>query len=168
MRGPFCKTIQSDQFFNPIMPKNAPVGQKGLHGAVWFETVYQDKKDPSRKTLFGIYDNENYPCTLPYDSITKDGYRNNLWPQGLTGPESPAAVCRIGIMKSIDGGKSWENKIIYNEKTYNAKTEWSGQCISIARIALKDLDNLVGKAKRWDGKSFSIPHDSYRVLVFSI
>ncbi len=105
----------SDQFFNPKMPVNVPVGQKGLHGAVWFETVYQDKKDPSGKTLYGIYHNENYPSTLPYDSITKEGYKNNLWPQGLTGPESPAAVCRIGVMKSIDGGKSWINKGIFIE-----------------------------------------------------
>ena len=200
-----------EKFIDPIMPLNVPIGQKGLHGAVWFETVYQDKKDPSGKTLFGLYHNENYPSTLPYDTKTKEGYKNKLWPQGLTGPESPAAVCRIGIMKSIDGGKSWQNKGIiiedldprmilkpfnssntfaggvgdpsavasedylyifygeygypgiYNEKTYKAKTEWSGQCISIARIALKDLNNPVGKTKRWDGKSFSIPYNSYGV-----
>jgi hypothetical protein len=119
-------------------------------------------------------------------------------------------------MKSIDGGKSWQNKGIiiedldprmilkpfnssntfaggvgdpsavasedylyifygeygypgiYNEKTYKAKTEWSGQCISIARIALKDLNNPVGKTKRWDGKSFSIPYNSYGVPVRSL
>jgi hypothetical protein len=206
----------SEKFIDPAMPLNVPIGQKGLHGAVWFETVYQDKKDPSGKTLFGLYHNENYPSTLPYDTKTKEGYKNKLWPQGLTGPESPAAVCRIGIMKSIDGGKSWENKGIiiedldprmilkpfnssntfaggvgdpsavasedylyifygeygypgiYNEKTYNAKTEWSGQCISIARIALEDLNNPVGKTKRWDGKSFSIPYDSYGVPVRSL
>jgi hypothetical protein len=205
-----------EKFIDPVMPLNVPVGQKGLHGAVWFETVYQDKKDPSGKTLFGLYHNENYPSTLPYDTKTKEGYKNKLWPQGLTGPESPAAVCRIGIMKSIDGGKSWQNKGIiiedldprmilkpfnssntfaggvgdpsavasedylyifygeygypgiYNEKTYKAKTEWSGQCISIARIALKDLNNPVGKTKRWDGKSFSIPYNSYGVPVRSL
>lgn len=198
------------------MPSNVPIGQKGLHGAVWFETVYQDSKDLSGKTLYGIYHNENYPSTLPYDSVTKEGYRNILWPQGLTGPESPAAVCRIGVMKSVDGGKSWDNRGIfiedddprmirkpfntsntfaggvgdpsavasgdylylfygeygypgvYDEKTYKVQKEWSGQCISIARIALKDLDNPVGKAKRWDGKSFSIAYDSYGVPVRSL
>lgn len=60
-----------EKFIDPIMPLNVPVGQKGLHGAVWFETVYQDKKDPSGKTLFGLYHNENYPITLPYDTKQK-------------------------------------------------------------------------------------------------
>lgn len=196
-----------DKFTNPSMPLNDPIGQPGLHGAVWFETVYQDKKDASGKTLYGIYHNENYPETLPYDSVTGQGYHNTRWPQGLTGPESPAAVCRIGVMKSIDGGKSWENKGlfiedldarmilkpqnssntfaggvgdpsavasgdylylfygeygypgVYDSATYNADTEWSGQCISVARIALQDLDAPEGKARRWDGKAFTQPHN---------
>ncbi len=207
----------ADQFFNPIMPPNVPIGQKGLHGAVWFETVYQDAKDKSGLTLYALYHNENYPITLPYDEKTKEGYTNSkLWPQGLTGPESPAAVCRIGIMKSTDGGKSWDNKGIiledldprmilkphntsntfaggvgdpsaiasgdylyvfygeygypgvYDAKTYDPIKEASGQCISIARIALKDLDNPVGKAKRWDGKAFTIAHNSFGKPVESL
>jgi hypothetical protein len=196
-----------DKFTNPSMPLNAPIGQPGLHGAVWFETVYQDKKDISGKTLYGIYHNENYPETLPYDSITGQGYHNKRWPQGLTGAESPAAVCRIGVMKSTDGGKSWENKGlfiedldprmilkpqnssntfaggvgdpsavasgdylylfygeygypgIYDSATYDARKEWSGQCISIARIRLSDLDAPEGKARRWDGKAFTQSHN---------
>ena len=208
---------KADQFFNPIMPPNVPIGQKGLHGAVWFETVYQDAKDKSGLTLYALYHNENYPITLPYDEKTKEGYTNSkLWPQGLTGPESPAAVCRIGIMKSTDGGKSWDNKGIiledldprmilkphntsntfaggvgdpsaiasgdylyvfygeygypgvYDAKNYDAMKEASGQCISIARIALSDLDNPVGKAKRWDGKAFTVGHNSYGKPVASL
>jgi len=207
----------AEKFFNPLMPANVPIGQKGLHGAVWFETVYQDKKDVSGKTLYALYHNENYPITLPYDPKTKEGYTNSkLWPQGLTGPESPAAVCRIGIMKSTDGGKSWKNRGIiledldtrmilkphntsntfaggvgdpsaiasgdylyifygeygypgvYNPKTYNPAIEAAGQCISIARIALNDLDNPVGKAKRWDGKNFSIAYNSFGKPVSSL
>ena len=207
----------AEKFINPVMPPNVPIGKKGLHGAVWFETVYQDKKDPSGKTLYALYHNENYPITLPYDPKTKEGYTNSkLWPQGLTGPESPAAVCRIGIMKSLDGGKSWENKGIiledmdprmilkphntsntfaggvgdpsavasgdylyvfygeygypgvYNPATYNPAIEAAGQCISIARIALKDLDNPVGQAKRWDGKGFTIAHNSFGKPVQSL
>lgn len=207
----------AEKFINPVMPPNVPIGKKGLHGAVWFETVYQDKKDATGKTLYALYHNENYPITLPYDSKTKEGYTNSkLWPQGLTGPESPAAVCRIGIMKSLDGGKSWENKGIiledldprmilkphntsntfaggvgdpsavasgdylyvfygeygypgvYNPSTYNPSVEAAGQCISIARIALKDLDNPVGKAKRWDGKGFTIAHNSFGKPVKSL
>jgi len=41
----------ADQFINPIMPPNVPIGKKGLHDAVWFETVYQDKKDATGKTM---------------------------------------------------------------------------------------------------------------------
>jgi hypothetical protein len=197
----------SSEFLNPKMPENVPPGQKGLHGAVWFETIYQDKNDVTGRTLYAIYHNENYPSTLPYDSATGGGYRNDNWPQGLLGTESPAAVCRIGIMKSTDGGRCWENKGIfiedlnprlilkphntsntfaggvgdpsavasgdylylfygeygyagvYNEATYNRETEWKGQCISVARIALKDLDDPAGKAKRWDGNSFTISYD---------
>jgi hypothetical protein len=105
-------------------------------------------------------------------------------------------------MKSVDGGRSWENKGIfiedlqprmilkpqntsvtfaggvgdpsavvsgdylylfygeygypgtYSNEHYDMLTEWSGQCISVARIRLDDLDEPVGKAKRWDGKGF--------------
>ena len=203
-------------FFNPIMPKNVLPTEDGLHGAVWFETVYQDPNDKTGNTLFGVYHNENYPNTYPYNEKTGQGYKNNKWPQGLTGPESPAAVCRIGIMKSTNGGKSWENKGIfiedldprlilkphntsntfaggvgdpsavasgeylylfygeygfpgvYDEKKYSRDEEWKGQCISVARIALKDLENPVGKAKRWDGKGFSAPFNSFGKPVNSL
>jgi hypothetical protein len=195
------------EFINPWMPENAPPAQVGLHGAVWFETIYQDKKNMTGRTLYAIYHNENYPSTLPYDSITGEGYKNNNWPQGLLGPDSPAAVCRIGIMKSTDGGRSWENKGIFIEDlnprlilkphntsntfaggvgdpsavasgdylylfygeygypgvyegaTYDRETEWKGQCISVARIALKDLDNPEDKAKRWDGTGFNVSYN---------
>jgi len=205
-----------EDFTAPVMPENVPPGQEGLHGAVWFETVYQDPSDNTGKTLFAIYHNENYPSTLPYDSITGKGYKNEKWPQGLRGPESPAAVCRIGIMKSTDGGRSWANKGIfiedlnarlilkphntsntfaggvgdpsavasgdylylfygeygypgvYDETTYDRKTEWSGQCISIARIALRDLDNPVGRAFRWDGSGFTVPYDDIGKPVASL
>ncbi len=207
----------AENFHSPIMPPNAPIGQEGLHGAVWFETVYQSPKDASGKTLYAVYHNENYPQTLPYDEKTGQGYKKSeKWPQGLTGETSPAAVCRIGIMKSVDGGKSWKNKGIfiedlnprmilkphntsntfaggvgdpsavtsgdylylfygeygypgeYQEASYDPKTEWTGQCISIARIALKDLDSPVGKAKRWDGKGFNAPYDGVGKPVSSL
>lgn len=205
-----------DEFTDPKMPPNVPPGKEGLHGAVWFETVYQDPKDASGKTLYALYHNENYPETLPYDSVTGEGYINYRWPQGLTGPQSPAAVCRIGIMKSTDGGHSWDNKGIvlqdlqprmilkpfntsntfaggvgdpsaiasgdhlyifygeygfpgvYDSTTYKAEEEASGQCISIARIALKDLDQPVGKAYRWDGKAFAAPGNGIGKPVASL
>jgi hypothetical protein len=209
-------TRNYEEFTDPIMPKNAPPGTPGLHGAVWFETVYQDTKDASGKTLYAVYHNENYPATLPYDSVTGQGYINFRWPQGLTGPTSPAAVCRIGIMKSLDGGHSWDNKGlfiedlqprmilkpqntsetfaggvgdpsavasgdylylfygeygypgVYDSTTHDAEKEWSGQCISIARIAMKDLDDPQGKARRWDGQGFNAPWNGIGKPVASL
>ena len=66
-------------FKEPIMPPNTKPGTPGLHGAVWFETIYQDKKDVSGKTLYGIYHNENYPATLPFDPVTGKGYQDKNW-----------------------------------------------------------------------------------------
>lgn len=197
-------TKKHEDFKEPLMPANAAPAAKGLHGAVWFETIYQDQKDNTGKTLYAVYHNENYPQTLPYDNATGEGYINSgNWPEGLTGATTPAAVCRIGIMKSVDGGNSWGNRGIFIEdlqprmimkphnmsvtfaggvgdpsavasgdylylfyseygypgkylsKTYDPLKEWKGQCISIARIALKDLDNSAGKARRWDGNGFN-------------
>jgi hypothetical protein len=206
-----------EAFVEPQLPPNVPVGKDGLHGAIWFETVYQDRNEKSGKTLYAVYHNENYPMTLPYDAKTGKGYVNDeKWPTGITGPKSPAAVCRIGIMKSTNGGHSWENRGIfiedlmprmilkphndalcfaggvgdpsavvngdhlylfygeyaypekYDPLTWNPDKEAGGQCISIARIALSDLDHPEGKAMRWDGKSFRAPHDGAGVPVASL
>ncbi|HCL84151.1 MAG TPA: hypothetical protein DIC22_09260 [Chitinophagaceae bacterium] len=191
------------EFQEPLMPANAAPGKKGLHGAVWFESLYQYKADRTGNTLYALYHNENYPSTLPYDPVTGEGYIDKNWPEGLRGPETKTAVCRIGIMKSVDGGKSWTDKGIlledlqprlilrphntginfaggvgdpsaiaqgnylyvfygeygypgrYDEKTYDPVKEWMGQCISIARIPLSELDSPSGNAKRWDGYAFS-------------
>jgi hypothetical protein len=204
------------EFTEPRMPANAPVHKPGLHGAVWFETLYKDPKDTSEKTLYALYHNENYPSTLPYDSVTGVGYLDVKWPQGLKGPETKTAVCRIGIMKSVDGGHSWQDKGIilqdyqssmilrphnsginfaggtgdpsavangnylyifygeygyprtYDSASYDRNAEWKGQCISIARIPLSDLDNPAGKAKRWDGKGFNARADSAGAPVASL
>ena len=205
-----------DEFTDPVLPPNAPPGQPGLHGAVWFETVYQDQRDRSGKTLYALYHNENYPATLPYDASTGQGYLNQNWPEGLRGPTSVAAVPRIGIMKSVDGGKSWEDRGIlledrqermvlkphntsltfaggvgdpscvangeylyvffgeysypgtYQKQTYDPAVEWSGQCISSARVPLKDLDAPTGKARRWDGTGFHAPYNGAGKPVASL
>ncbi|WP_423149668.1 hypothetical protein [Rubrolithibacter danxiaensis] len=199
---------KSEEFIEPKMPENVAPGKPGLHGAVWFETIYQDPRDKSDKTLFALYHNENYPATLPYNPSTGKGYIDTKWPEGLKGPTSAAAVCRIGIMKSVDGGRSWIDKGIiledlqtrmilkphntsinfaggvgdpsavasgdylyiffseygypgtYNPATYNQDIEHSAQCISMARIPLKELDNPAGKAKRWGGKDFNTPYNA--------
>jgi hypothetical protein len=207
---------EAGKFTEPTLPPNVAPTEEGLHGAVWFETIYQEAEDESGKTLFAIYHNENYPETLPYNAKTGKGYIDKNWPQGLTGPTTPAAVCRIGVMKSVDGGKNWANKGIfiednqprlilkphntsitfaggvgdpsavasgeylylfygeygypgeYNTATYNPAAEWSGQCISVARIRLSDLENPVGKGKRWDGKGFNAAYDGIGKPIISL
>lgn len=203
-------------YVRPGLPLNAAVGTPGLHGAVWFETVYQSAADSTGKTLYAIYHNENYPETLPYDSSTGEGYIDQNWPLGLTDRITPAAVCRIGVMQSTDGGWNWENRGLlledkqprmilkphntsktfaggvgdpsavasgdylyvfygeygypgrYDSANYDALTEWSGQCISIARIALADLDAPQGKAKRWGGSGFTEDWDGIGKPVSSL
>ncbi len=205
-----------EELIIPDMPKNVKPGEKGLHGAVWFETVYQDRNDQTGKTLYAVYHNENYPWNYPYDEKTGEGYIDKYWPRGLTGPTSPAAVCRIGIMKSVNGGYSWDNRGIfiedlqprmilkphntsntfaggvgdpsavasgeylylfygeygypglYDSASYDPAKEWSGQCISIARIKLSDLDNPVDKARRWDGQGFNALPDGIGAPVASL
>jgi hypothetical protein len=207
---------RAEDFTEPGLPPNVPPGTEGLHGAIWFETIWQDTSDVTGKTLYAVYHNENYPSTLPFDSLSGSGYKNHKWPVGLRGPESPAAVCRIGIMKSVNGGRDWENKGIfiedlyprlillphntsltfaggvgdpsaalsgeylylfygeygypgvYAENSYDRETERKGQCISVARIHVSDLDNPEGKAKRWDGDSFSVPHNGIGAPVISL
>ena len=196
------------EFTEPSLPQNSKPGKPGLHGAVWFETLYKDSADTSDQTLYALYHNENYPSTLPYDSTSGTGYRDYKWPQGLKGENTKTAVCRIGIMKSTDAGRRWADKGIilqdhqprlilkphntginfaggvgdpsavangeylyifygeygypgkYDSLTYDTTREWEGQCISLARIPLSDLNDPVGKARRWNGKAFTAPADS--------
>ena len=113
--APEAFATKTEDFKRPLLPMVSPIGTPGFHGAMWFETVYQSEDDPSGKTLYAVYHNENYPQNLPYDTTTGQGYINHLWPQGLRGPTSAAAVCRIGIVKSQDGGHSWTNKGLFLE-----------------------------------------------------
>jgi hypothetical protein len=99
-----------EAFTRPSMPPNAPPGTPGVHGAVWFETIYQDPGDPTGRTLYALYHNENYPETLPFDPATGEGYHDEAWPPGLGGDDTVQAVPRIGIMHSTDGGASWADR----------------------------------------------------------
>jgi hypothetical protein len=57
---------------------------------------------------------------------------------------------------------------VYDSATYSALKEWSGQCISVARIHLSSLDNPAGKAKRWNGKTFNEPYNGIGTPIQSL
>jgi hypothetical protein len=57
---------------------------------------------------------------------------------------------------------------VYDSASYDPEKEWSGQCISVARIKLTDLDNPVGKARRWDGQGFNAMLDGVGAPVASL
>jgi hypothetical protein len=101
-------------YIAPSMPSNGP----GLHGAVWFETVYQDVADKSGRTLYAVYHNENYPETLPYNPTTGEGYIDKDWPLGLTERITPACCVpdwhyeigewwlELGKQRTFSGGQT--------------------------------------------------------------
>jgi hypothetical protein len=199
--------LASERFTAPRLPAVAARDEEGLHGAVWFETVYQHPEDPTGRTLSALYHNENYPETLRYDPATGRGLRADHWPPGLRGEGSIQAVPRIGIMRSTDGGDSWQDRgilledrdermirlpvnrnycfpggvgdpsavacgehlyVFYGEyaypgpwsaQTWDPAVEAAGQCVSVARIPLGDLDSPAGAARRWDGTAFAAPWD---------
>jgi hypothetical protein len=199
--------LPKEAFIHPSLPQVVKPTEDGLHGSVWFESVYQDQSDTSGRTLFALYHNENYPSTLIFRPETGEGLRDADWPPGLLGDSSIQAVPRIGIMKSTDGGDSWENLGIlledrdermirlpinknycfpggvgdpsaiadgdylyvffgeyaypgaWSKEDWSAEVEASGQCVSVARVLIKDLENPTGKAKRWDGKAFAAEWD---------
>lgn len=57
---------------------------------------------------------------------------------------------------------------VYTEKDYDPVVEWSGQCISVARIPIAELDSPTGKAMRWDGNAFGAAHNSFGKPVSSL
>ena len=195
--------LPPEAFVRPDLPKVVKPEEDGLHGAVWFETIYQSPHDESGRTLYSLYHNENYPSTLLYKPETGEGMSDDNWPPGLKGDSSIQAAPRIGIMKSLDGGDSWKNLGIiledrndrmirlpinknycfpggvgdpsavangdylyvffgeyaypgpFSPETWSSAEEASGQCVSVGRIAIADLDNPEKKAKRWDGTGFN-------------
>jgi hypothetical protein len=82
------------------------------------------------------------------------------------GVGDPSAVASGGYLYLFYGEYGYPG--VYDENAYNAEVEWGGQCISIARISLADLDNPVGKARRWDGSSFAAPSNGIGSPILSL
>lgn len=208
--------LPAEGFRDPHLPPVAARDADGLHGAIWFETVYADPRDSTGHRLYALYHNENYPETLPYDPRTGRGLSDRDWPPGLQGDASIQAVPRIGIMRSDDGGSSWTDCGIlledrddrmtrlpvnrnycfpggvgdpsavasgdhlyvffgeyaypetWSAETWSAAREASGQCVSVARIPLSDLDTPPGAARRWDGQRFAAAWDAPGAPIASL
>jgi hypothetical protein len=91
-------------------------------------------------------------------------HNNSLTFAGGVG--DPSAVASGDHLYLFYGEYSYPGK--YNSAGYNPTKEWSGQCISVARIPLSDLDNPQGKAKRWNGQSFSAPYNGVGKPIASL
>jgi hypothetical protein len=55
---------KAEEFQEPIMPANVPVGTPGLHGAVWSKRCTRMRRIKAQD-LVCLYHNENYPSTCP-------------------------------------------------------------------------------------------------------
>jgi hypothetical protein len=73
------------------------------------------------------------------------------------GVGDPSAVASGDYLYVFYGEYGYAGR--YDEKRYDPQTEAAGQCISMARIRLSDLNAPAGKAFRWDGQGFNIPYD---------
>ncbi len=157
-------------FSFPALPSNALPGSRGLHGAIWFEALYQEAKDASGKTLYALYHNENYPATLPRDPTTGEGYADINWPQGLRGEKTKTAVCRIGLMKSADGGHSWEDKGILMQdlqprmilRPHNTGINFAGGVGDPSAVACGDFLYIFYGEYGYPGKYDSAGYDAVR------
>jgi hypothetical protein len=67
------------------------------------------------------------------------------------GVGDPSAIANGDYLYVFFGEYSYP--VNYDPVSYDTAVEWSGQCISIARILLSDLDNPVGKAKSGTAKA---------------
>ena len=81
--------------------------------------------------------------------ILKPYNASDTFPGGVG---DPSAVASGNYLYLFYGEYGYPGK--YDSASYNTETERSGQCISVARILLSDLDRPAGKEKRWNGKSF--------------
>lgn len=97
----------------------------------------------------GIFIEDRYPRLI----LRPDNTAINF--AGGTG--DPSAVASGDYLYLFYGEYGYPGS--YTHAAYDADKEHAGQCISIARIKLSDLDNPAGKAARWNGNAFTVAHD---------
>lgn len=79
---------------------------------------------------------------------------NNTFPGGVGDPSAVASGDHLYV---FFGEYGYPGR--YDAGTFHPAIEADGQCVSVARIALADLDEPVGRARRWDGTAFAAPAD---------
>jgi hypothetical protein len=95
--------------------------------------------------------------------ILKPHNTSNTFPGGVG---DPSAVASGDYLYLFYGEYGYPG--VYDSATWDPVTEYKGQCISVARIALADLDNPQGKAKRWDGKDFTVAYNGIGSPITSL
>ena len=80
--------------------------------------------------------------------------RNYTFPGGVGDPSAVVCGDHLYVFYGEYGYPG-----AYSPDTWDADVEASGQCISVARIALADLDDPAGRARRWDGTAFAASPD---------
>jgi hypothetical protein len=80
--------------------------------------------------------------------------RNNTFPGGVGDPCAVACGDHLYIFFGAYGYPE-----TFDPATHDPAVEASGQCISVARIPLADLDSPIGAARRWDGMEFAATPD---------
>ena len=109
------------------------------------------------KSINGGYNWENKGIILEdnQDRMILKPYNNSVTFAGGVG--DPSAVASGDYLYIFYGEYGYPDQ--FNSLTYNPNIERAGQCISMARIKLTDLNDPTGKAKRWDGKKYAALYD---------
>jgi hypothetical protein len=76
--------------------------------------------------------------------------KNYCFPGGVG---DPSAIANGDYLYVFFGEYAYPGP--FSASTWSSEEEASGQCVSVGRILISDLDNPTKKAKRWDGTGFN-------------
>ncbi len=80
--------------------------------------------------------------------------RNNTFPGGVGDPSAVASGDHLYVFFG-----EYAYPQAWDAASHDGALESSGQCISVARIPLADLDDPAGAARRWGGTAFDVAPD---------